>query len=133
MNETRRHAAPSSPQHGFTLPQLLVVMVIIGLLAYVRPRHFAQLGKSEVTVARVQIEALVKAVDAYYLDVGRYPLEAESLNALLVKPAAVTRWNGPYLQKAMPLDLWGAPYVYRFPGTRSNYEVGSESFRFMAV
>lgn len=104
-------------QSGFTLLELLVVMVIIGLLAaYVGPRYFAQLSKSERQTAKAQIESLGKALDAYRLDTGRYPSTEVGLNALVVKPNTDTKWNGPYLQKQVPPDPWGNPYVYRAPG-----------------
>ncbi|NHZ61768.1 type II secretion system major pseudopilin GspG [Massilia genomosp. 1] len=112
---------------GFTLLELLVVIVIIGLLAaYVGPKYFAQLGKSEVTVAKAQIEAFEKSLDTYRLDVGRYPTTEEGMAALLVAPAtAGAKWNGPYLKKAVPQDPWGRPYQYRAPGTKGEYEIMS--------
>ncbi len=112
---------------GFTLLELLVVIVIIGLLAaYVGPKYFSQLGKSEVTVAKAQIEAFEKSLDTYRLDVGRYPSAEEGLNALLTAPAtAGAKWNGPYLKKGIPLDPWGRAYLYRAPGTKAEYEIVS--------
>lgn len=104
---------------GFTLLELLVVVVIIGLLAgYVAPRYFGQVGKSEVTTAKAQIDALGKALDQYRLDTGRYPSTELGLNALVQKPPNEAKWNGPYLRKAVPLDPWGKPYVYRVPGEK---------------
>lgn len=112
---------------GFTLLELLVVIVIIGLLAaYVGPKYFSQLGKSEVTVARAQIEAFEKSLDTYRLDVGRYPTTEEGLNALMsAPPTAAGKWNGPYLKKLVPADPWGHAYQYRAPGTRAEYEIVS--------
>lgn len=112
---------------GFTLLELLVVIVIIGLLAaYVGPKYFSQLGKSEVTVARAQIEAFEKSLDTYRLDVGRYPTTEEGLNALMAAPpTAAGKWNGPYLKKGVPPDPWGHPYQYRAPGTKGDYEIVS--------
>ncbi len=112
---------------GFTLLELLVVIVIIGLLAaYVGPKYFSQLGKSEVTVARAQIEAFGKSLDTYRLDVGRYPSAEEGLNALMAAPpGAGARWNGPYLKKGVPLDPWGNAYQYRAPGGNADYEIVS--------
>lgn len=99
---------------GFTLLELLVVVAIIGLLAaYVGPRYVAQLGKSETTAARTQIEAIARALESYRLDNGAYPSSEVGLNALRNRPANQPRWNGPYLQKDLPLDPWGHPYVYR--------------------
>lgn len=112
---------------GFTLLELLVVIVIIGLLAaYVGPKYFAQLGKSEVTIAKSQIEALEKSLDIFRLDIGRYPSTEEGLAALVSAPAtAGAKWNGPYLQKGLPMDPWGHAYQYRAPGTKGEYEIVS--------
>ena len=112
---------------GFTLLELLVVIVIIGLLAsYVGPKYFAQLGKSEVTVAKAQIEAFEKSLDNFRLDVGRYPSSEEGLAALLTAPAGVpAKWNGPYLKKAVPNDPWGHAYLYHSPGSKSEFDITS--------
>ncbi len=115
---------PRSAAQGFTLLELLVVMVIIGLLAgYVGPRFFAQVGKSEVKVARAQIDAFEKALDVYRLDVGHYPATEQGLAALNEKPAGETRWAGPYLKKAIPPDPWGKPYQYKRPGDHGEYDL----------
>ena len=120
------HYASRSRYAGFTLLELLVVIVIIGLLAgYVAPRYFSQVGKSEVQVARAQIESLEKALDQFRLDMRRYPTAEEGLEALMEKPASATEWRGPYLKKAVPNDPWGRPYVYRTPGTNSEFEIVS--------
>lgn len=119
LSSTRRRRGA-----GFTLLELLVVMVIIGLLAgFVGPRFFAQIGKSEVKTARAQIDALGKALDQYRLDVGRYPSTEEGLPALNEKPADSTRWLGPYLKKGVPQDPWGQAYVYRAPGEHGEYDL----------
>ena len=102
---------------GFTLLELLVVIVILGLLAaYVAPRYFSQVGKSEVQAARAQIDALEKALDQYRLDTRRFPGTEQGLQALVERPAGEAHWSGPYLRKAVPNDPWGNPYVYRNAG-----------------
>src|SRR5476649_2907707 len=100
------HNQAGSSIRGFTLLELLVVIVIIGLLAaYVGPKYFSQLGKSEVTIAKAQIEAFDKALDTYRLDVGHYPSTDEGLAALMAAPSAAgAKWNGPYLKKGVPPD-----------------------------
>ncbi len=111
---------------GFTLLELLVVVAIIGLLvAYVGPRYVSQIGKSETAAARAQIEALAKALDTFRLDTGHYPSSAQGLAALRVRPAGETKWNGPYLQKDVPPDPWGKPYIYRTPGTKGDFDLNS--------
>lgn len=111
---------------GFTLLELLVVLVILGLLAgYVAPKYFAQVGKSEVKTARAQIEGIEKALDQYRIDVGHYPSNEQGLAALNTKPADEARWDGPYLKKNLPNDPWGKPYQYRMPGEHSEVDIFS--------
>lgn len=120
---SRAHGAKPG---GFTLLELLVVIVIIGLLAaYVGPRYFNQLGKSERKAAKAQIEAFGRALDAYRLDVGSYPSTEQGLAALTVRTDSDTRWDGPYLQKAVPADPWGRPYQYRSPGQGGEFDLYS--------
>lgn len=111
---------------GFTLLELLVVIVIIGLLAgYVAPRYFSQVGKSEIKVAQAQIGALDKAIEQYRLDTGHFPSMEQGLTALGARPSNEAKWDGPYLKKAVPPDPWGKPYGYRAPGEHGDYDLYS--------
>ena len=111
---------------GFTLLELLVVMVIIGLLAsYVAPKYFSQVGKSEVKAAQAQIDALEKALDQYRLDTGHYPATEQGLAVLVTRPSSEPKWQGPYLKKGAPPDPWGKPYIYKYPGERAELDLYS--------
>jgi len=105
---------------GFTLLEILVVLVIIGLIAsLVGPRLFTQLEGSQVRVAETQVKMLRGAVETFRLDMGRLPSAEEGLAALYAKPVdarAAERWRGPYLDEAVPLDPWDTPYQYAIPG-----------------
>lgn len=102
---------------GFTLLELLVVLVIIGLLAgIVGPTLFKNVGKSEITTAKAQIDSLSKAIDTYRLDNGHFPSTEEGLQVLTTRPSNASNWSGPYLKKAVPLDPWGLPYHYKSAG-----------------
>lgn len=109
---------------GFTLLELLVVMVIIGLLAgFVGPKYFSQIGKSQVKVAHAQIDGLGKALDQFRLDTGHYPGMEEGLAALVTRPANEPKWDGPYLTKGVPPDPWDNPYVFKIPGEHGEYDL----------
>ncbi|TAK85255.1 MAG: type II secretion system protein GspG [Aquabacterium sp.] len=111
---------------GFTLLELLVVLVIIGLLAgYVGPQFFKQIGKAEVKTAKSQVDALVKGLDQYRLDVGRYPTTEQGLGALWTRPSDEPRWAGPYLRKEVPKDPWSRDYQYRSPGEHGEFDLYS--------
>ena len=99
---------------GFSLIELLIVMVIMGLLAaLVGPRMFGKVGKSKQNAARSQMALFETALDTYRLDVGKYPSTEQGLKALRTKPSDDEKCDGPYLPKAVPKDPWGHPYVYR--------------------
>lgn len=120
------HGCVRSFAEGFTLLELLVVMVIIGLLAgYVGPRYFSQIGKSEIKTARAQIDGFEKALDQYRLDTGHYPASEQGLAALYTRPSNEPKWDGPYLKKNIPPDPWGNPYQYRRPGEHGEFDIFS--------
>ena len=102
---------------GFSLLEIMVVMSIIGLLmALVGPNLIRQRGHAEVQSAAIQINQLGTALDSFRLDCGRYPNTQEGLSALRGKPGGLDRWDGPYINKDIPLDPWSRPYYYRAPG-----------------
>lgn len=104
---------PVHKLRGFTLLELLVVIVVIGLLAgLVAPRYFDTVGKSKSKIALAQMDSLEKALDQYRLDIGNFPSQEQGLEALMVAPAGVSKWQGPYLKKPVPPDPWGNAYIY---------------------
>lgn len=124
----RNGAAPPGRSAGFTLLEILVVLVILGLLAAViaGPQVFRQLGAAKSEAAKLQLERVSGALDLYRLDVGRYPSQQEGLRGLVEPPVGVARWNGPYLKKQESLvDPWGRPYAYRIPGQHGEYDLWS--------
>jgi general secretion pathway protein G len=107
-----------STARGFTLLELLVVMVIIGLMAsFVAPRYFDQIGKSEIKATRARLDALDRALASYRLDIGHFPTSEQGLRSLVERPADEPKWSGPYLAKSLPSDPWGHAYVYHSPGS----------------
>ncbi len=112
---------------GFSLIELLVVLVILGLLAaVVAPNVMSKLGGAKSKTTRLQIEELGAALDIFSLEVGRYPSSEEGLKALVTDPGDTTNWNGPYLKKkTIPVDGWNNPYHYKFPGDNGEYDLFS--------
>lgn len=121
MSVEASHARQTVARVGFTLVEVLVVVVVIAILAtLVAPNVFQHVGAARETTARSQIEILGAALDAYRLHTGRYPTTEEGLGALWTKPAsAPSTWRGPYLRKAVPVDPWGNAYEYAAPGAQN--------------
>ena len=112
---------------GFTLVELLVVLVILGLvMGLVGPRVLGYLSSSRERTAHLQIESFNSALDLYFLDNGRYPTNSEGLEALARRPASEPHWAGPYLKQAnVPVDPWGNAYTYHVPGKPGPYAISS--------
>ncbi|WP_432695490.1 type II secretion system major pseudopilin GspG [Marinobacterium sp. YM272] len=112
---------------GFTLLELLVVLVILGLLAsLVGPQVLRHVGSSKTKTAALQIQELGAALDLYRLEVGRYPTTQQGLEALVQQPSGTTNWNGPYLSKSVVRqDPWGNDYIYQAPGSHGEYDLYS--------
>jgi len=109
-------------ENGFTLIEMLVVLVIITLLAtLVGPKLFNKVGSSKIRVAAAQIELISSGLDTYRLDVGQYPSTKQGLEALRKAPSGVKHWDGPYLSKPIPADPWDHPYHYKRPGKNGPY------------
>jgi len=118
--------------NGFTLLELMVVLLILALIATIAaPQVTKHLRKAKLETAKIQVDALSAAVDSFNIDTGRFPTNEETLKALVEKPAGLPNWDGPYIKKKESLlDPWGEPYKYRIPGTSSReydvYSLGSD-------
>lgn len=117
-----RHAPPQS--QGFTLLELLVVLLIIALLAgYVGPKMFDRLELAKVQTAKGQMKSLADAMGQYRLDNGHFPTEEQGLKALVEHPPTEPGWHGPYLAKVIPLDPWNKPFFFKNPGAAHEVEI----------
>jgi len=114
-------------RRGFTLIELMVVMIILGLLAaLVVPKMFGKVGKAKLSAAYAQIELFGTALDSFALEAGRYPTTSEGLEALITQPSGLEEWDGPYLKKSeIPPDPWNNPYHYESPGNHGDYDLYS--------
>jgi general secretion pathway protein G len=113
-------------EKGFTLIELIVVLVILGLLAaVVAPNIYNKLAKGKDQIARIQIKEIEGALQLFLFDMGRYPTSAEGLDSLVRNPGNMDSWKGPYLAKDVPKDPWDRPYAYRCPGTHGDYDLYS--------
>jgi general secretion pathway protein G len=123
-NDEKLNARRCPHTNGFTLTELLVVLVIIGLLAaLVGPVLYQRINPAKESVARAQMENFMTGLDSYFLDVGKFPTTQQGLVALRTHPEAESKWNGPYLKKELPSDPWGNAYLYRAPGRNGGYEI----------
>jgi general secretion pathway protein G len=123
---SRRISTTHNNHNGFTLLELLVVIVIIGLLSgLVVPRYFDTVGKSKAKIARAQMTSLEQALDQYRLDVGSYPSPEQGLSALINQPTGLARWQGPYLKKDVPKDPWDNPYIYKLSSSQRDVDIVS--------
>jgi general secretion pathway protein G len=126
ISRSEEHMRPSN-RHGFTLLELMVVLLILALIATIAaPQVTKHLRKAKVETAKIQVDALGAAVDSFQIDNGRLPTNEEALKALVERPTGLTSWDGPYIKKKESLiDPWGEPYRYRVPGKSGEYDVYS--------
>ncbi len=110
---------------GFTLLELMVVLLILALLATIAaPQVMKHLAKAKAETAKIQVDALTASVNYFQLDTGRYPTDQEGLEALIERPANEVKWDGPYVQKRDSLtDPWGRPYLYKQPGQHRDVDI----------
>ncbi len=125
MSHPKKHKFSTS-RDGYTLTELLVVLVILGLLiGLIAPRFLGQIGKAKTKTARVQITNLSTALEYFQLDTGRYPTASTGLSALLTSPPNMENWDGPYLKtRRVPVDPWGNPYLYQ-PGANGSFIIST--------
>ncbi|MGQ0674475.1 MAG: type II secretion system major pseudopilin GspG [Rhodospirillales bacterium] len=135
MSNAIRRRLRRPRQRGFTLVELLVVLVILGLLfGLVVPRTIGYLSRAKSDVAKMQVQNLEQALDLYRLDIGRYPTQEEGLKALVARPGNAPKWNGPYLKGGeVPADPWSRPFLYDMPSKRGLaydlYTLGADGAR----
>jgi general secretion pathway protein G len=116
-----RHRLPPRRQHGFTLLEIIIVFVLIaGLLSFLVPKIYDQMGVAQAREAKIRMQSLVGNIELYKLEVGRYP---DSLQGLGKQPSGVDRWNGPYAKDVDIKDSWGNDYRYTVPGTGKPYDL----------
>lgn len=124
-SDQMRNALERDRHGGFTLVELLVVLVILGLvMGLVGPRVLNYLTSSRSRAAALQVSSFKASLDLLFLDIGRYPSQSEGLQVLVERPASADGWSGPYMQQStVPTDPWGNPYQYSVPGTNAPYQI----------
>jgi general secretion pathway protein G len=114
---------PSRRQRGFTILEIVIVFILLaGIMSFVGPKIFEQMGRAKSSEARIRIQQLVGQIEMYKLEVGRYP---DNLQALVKQPAGVDRWNGPYAKDTDLKDAWGNDYRFTVPGTNKAFDLVS--------
>jgi general secretion pathway protein G len=112
---------PSRRQRGFTILEIVIVFILLaGIMSFVGPKIFEQMGRAKSSEAKIRIQQLVGQIEIYKLEVGRYP---DSLQSLVKQPAGVDRWNGPYAKDLDLKDAWGNDYRYTVPGTTRAFDL----------
>ncbi|MBK6806059.1 MAG: type II secretion system major pseudopilin GspG [Betaproteobacteria bacterium] len=112
-------------QHGMTLIEILVVLVLIGIVLGIVGGNFIGRGeKAKADAAKIEIGQIGQALDLYKLETGRYPSSSDGLQALVTAPGGASNWNGPYWKKSqIPKDPWGNDYRYTSPGQKGAYDI----------
>jgi general secretion pathway protein G len=117
------HLRRTRRQRGFTILEIVIVFILLaGIMAFVGPKIFEQMGKAKSAEQRIKIQQMAGQIEMYKLEVGRYP---ENLQALAKQPPGVDKWNGPYVKEADLKDSWGNDYRYTVPGQGKPYDLTS--------
>jgi len=126
MGEDLNKRRAGKSEAGWTLMELIVVMVILGMLAaVVGPKVYDNIRKGKDQIAKMQVSELESALMLFAFDTGRFPTSVEGLQALVQNPTGLNSWDGPYLKKGVPNDPWDRPYLYKHPGDHGDFDLCS--------